>query len=563
MYCEKQAAFLGALLLLALFCLAQDGPSSRGNRRSSWTSRALRSIGDPALATTPQAPAPGADPNQVKSFPVYTTADILRTSRLFVTKGLPLGQGRPAILVFDGELFHTFYPPGDDGSNSYIKRLEHAPSLLEDALRTHFPERFQPGQAPFQLLMSATDSPHTECLLHPQAPGEAAPIPGGDGKEGCDTAHFPPILQFGSVPKLDVLLPNMIAMPLPTFLPCLTEWRREKFGEDGAGAPSRSDPDSCRYRLSHLSHHTQTGEPYSTHTNSLSWELLKPTIVWRGGDHQFLGDFQHRLLRGNEMLSLGVLPDDLSDGKALVQMFLDRWDMLIPRWRAVALSLGAKMGAQVGYDEVSKMEGLGRADSLRCDDGCRIVRSIRSGGGGKEVDEAPWIDVKFFAASDERFGGFTSLGLDVVTDQYMDKDELASYRYHIDLGGGGGTTWEGTLTKLALPGLLFHHETLTKDDFHDRMVPWKHYVPVKMDLSDLKDRFDWAEAHPDTAQEISRAGTELAKEMASEEYLAELWDLNFRRRLDEVIKAYLPGEDETMESILESYSGLEFFKGHF
>ena len=64
---------------------------------------------------------------------------------------------------------------------------------------------------------------------------------------------------------------------------------------------------------------------------------------------------------------------------------------------------------------------------------------------------------------------------------------------------------------MALPGLLFHHETLTKDDYHDRMVPWTHYVPIRMDLANLKDKFDWAEAHPERAQEISRAATKLAR----------------------------------------------------
>ena len=509
---------------------------------------------------------PRADPNQVKSFQSYTTADISRAESLFVTKAMPSGQGRPALLIFDGDNFHTYVPPGDDGSNSYINRLNHAASLLEHALRTHFSARFQPGQPPFQLLMSATDLPHTECIMHPQAPGEPPLIGTGDGEEGCDTASFPPILQFGSVPKFDSLLPNMMAMPLPPYLPCLMEWRKEKFGEKDARSPS--DPNTCRHRLAHLAHHTQTGEPYATYTESLSWEQLKPTIIWRGSDYHFLPEFDLKLLRGNEMFTLGVLPDDLADAKTLVQMLLDRWDILIPRWRAVALSLGVKLGAQVGYNEVSKMEGLSRLDSLRCDDGCRMVRSLAlsgSGGDAEEEEITPWIDAKFFESSDDRFQGFTNLGLDVVTDEWMSKDELAAYRYHIDIGGGGGTTWEGTLTKLALPGLLFHHETLTKDDYHDRMIPWKHYVPVKMDLSDLKEKFDWAEANKKTAKGIAQAGTELARHLASEEYMAEIWDLNFRRRLDGVVKAYLPGEGETRESILDSYhaDGLEFVKREF
>ena len=50
---------------------------------------------------------------------------------------------------------------------------------------------------------------------------------------------------------------------------------------------------------------------------------------------------------------------------------------------------------------------------------------------------------------------------------------LAQYKYHINPGGGGGSTWSGTIVKLAMPGLLFHHYlTPTKDYFHDWLVPW-------------------------------------------------------------------------------------------
>ena len=70
----------------------------------------------------------------------------------------------------------------------------------------------------------------------------------------------------------------------------------------------------------------------------------------------------------------------------------------------------------------------------------------------------------------------------------------------------------------------------------------------------------------------SRKGTgdiqgrnQAGKELASEEYMAELWDLDFRRRLGEVVKAYSPREGETVQSILESYraDGLEFVEKKF
>ena len=62
------------------------------------------------------------------------------------------------------------------------------------------------------------------------------------------------------------------------------------------------------------------------------------------------------------------------------------------------------------------------------------------------------------------------------TIEPMTKCEMARFKYHIDIGGNGGTTWQGTIDKLAMPGLLFHHDSGMKDHFHDELKPWVHYV---------------------------------------------------------------------------------------
>jgi hypothetical protein len=111
---------------------------------------------------------------------------------------------------------------------------------------------------------------------------------------------------------------------------------------------------------------------------------------------------------------------------------------------------------------------------------------------------------------------------------------------HIDLGGGGGTTWSGTFHKLAMPGLLFHHVTPTKDYFHDYMKPWHHYVPVASDLRDLKDKFDWAQSHPKRAFQIARAGSELMRYLTSEKGMEERFQKDILEPLRAVINAYVP-----------------------
>lgn len=107
---------------------------------------------------------------------------------------------------------------------------------------------------------------------------------------------------------------------------------------------------------------------------------------------------------------------------------------------------------------------------------------------------------------------------------------------------GGGTSWEGTLQKLLSPGLLFHHETPTKDFFYDDMQPWVHYVPVDTNLGNLREQFEWAKAHPEEAQRIAQQGTDFAHYMLSKEYMDKKYKELFVDYLGDLVNAFDPSE---------------------
>lgn len=133
--------------------------------------------------------------------------------------------------------------------------------------------------------------------------------------------------------------------------------------------------------------------------------------------------------------------------------------------------------------------------------------------------------------------------------------EMAGYKYQIDLGGNGGTSWEGTIEKLSMPGLLFHHETIAKDWFYDDLIPWKHYVPVRTDLSDLREKYEWAEANPDKAREIAQQATAFVHSLFEKPSLERMYETYFVEKLGRLVDAYSANsDDETIESILESYN---------
>ena len=197
---------------------------------------------------------------------------------------------------------------------------------------------------------------------------------------------------------------------------------------------------------------------------------------------------------------------------AVVKAMKDEYKSLFPRWKAVVLTAEAEVDA-TGHDDLPwanmKFSNF-------------VINGLKVPTVGSEQYKE-WEDIDFPA-----------------TGEHMDLPELARYKYHIDLGGGGGTTWSGTIQKLAMPGLLFHHMTPTKDYIHDYMKPWLLYVPVAADLSDLKEKYEWAESHPVKAKKIADEGTKLIRYLTSKEGFQDMFDKDMVEPLRRVIDSYQP-----------------------
>ena len=83
------------------------------------------------------------------------------------------------------------------------------------------------------------------------------------------------------------------------------------------------------------------------------------------------------------------------------------------------------------------------------------------------------------------------------------------------------------------------------------MEPWVHYVPIKSDLSDLKEKYKWAEQNQDNAKEISAAATSLARRLGTNEGMDALFHEIFQDPLGRVIDAYQPVAKGTWQDVLE------------
>jgi hypothetical protein len=216
-----------------------------------------------------------------------------------------------------------------------------------------------------------------------------------------------------------------------------------------------SEQGKCDAKLAQCRYHGLFSLNAVDDKSMYEWDNLKPQVEWRGSDYSFLAPrVPGHKPDANEFLS--EIASSANVSQALHDMAFST--DIGPRLRAVLFS---KL-----YPEL--------------------------------------IDAKFFNwknQSSERDKMAAELGIDAT--ERLTEEALGKYKYHLDLGGGGGTTWSGLIPKLTMPGVLLHHETSMKDSYFDTLKPWVHYVPVAEDLHDVFEKISWCETHPEEARNIS------------------------------------------------------------
>jgi hypothetical protein len=107
------------------------------------------------------------------------------------------------------------------------------------------------------------------------------------------------------------------------------------------------------------------------------------------------------------------------------------------------------------------------------------------------------------------------------------EDIFQHFRYYPDIPGNSNA-W-GTIFKYISGSLVFKPVTSSALCYYSDLEPWRHYIPLTEDLSDLEDKHEWAEANTSASAEIAWNGR-----LATISYLR---DIN--RRFAERVNNYL------------------------
>lgn len=136
-------------------------------------------------------------------------------------------------------------------------------------------------------------------------------------------------------------------------------------------------------------------------------------------------------------------------------------------------------------------------------------------------DERRWLQIIADRRPDVLCMDDPSLSPDKI---YTPMTELAKYKYTLDIRGYGWTDRVKILLQLGRPVFLIDRPF--REWYFDRLVPMKHFIPVKEDLSDLLEKYEYMEKHPDVYEGMTKAMAEfVGTYFATENILGYLKDI--------------------------------------
>jgi len=87
------------------------------------------------------------------------------------------------------------------------------------------------------------------------------------------------------------------------------------------------------------------------------------------------------------------------------------------------------------------------------------------------------------------------------SSDWINNEDMVNYKYILDIDGMAAT-WDATAWKLNSGSVLFKTESCWRQWFYSDFLPWKNYIPVKDDFSDIDEKFEWCESNHEECQMI-------------------------------------------------------------
>ena len=89
--------------------------------------------------------------------------------------------------------------------------------------------------------------------------------------------------------------------------------------------------------------------------------------------------------------------------------------------------------------------------------------------------------------------------VNIIAPRWIDRSDQLKYKYVLDIDGNS-STWDATAWKLNSNSVILKVEGPWSQWFYDDFKPWTHYVPIKDDMSDIQEKYEWCESHQEECE---------------------------------------------------------------
>ncbi len=91
------------------------------------------------------------------------------------------------------------------------------------------------------------------------------------------------------------------------------------------------------------------------------------------------------------------------------------------------------------------------------------------------------------------------------------KNKHLKHKIQINIDGNS-CTYPGFIWRLLSNSVTLKDETPDIQWFYNLFKPWKHYIPIKSDMSDIEDKIEWVRMHDSEAKEIAAQASSIVQE---------------------------------------------------
>lgn len=119
----------------------------------------------------------------------------------------------------------------------------------------------------------------------------------------------------------------------------------------------------------------------------------------------------------------------------------------------------------------------------------------------REMANAEILDAKFTKVEGWSPETIHSIHSEQIVGPYVDFSDFLKFKYLIDVDGIC-CAWISLYLKLASQSVTVKVQSEYQQWYYDRLKPWVHYVPLRSDLNDLTNIYEWLVMHPEECKRM-------------------------------------------------------------